>query len=102
MELWAVVSPYFSAVVLIGGCGAVVYKWLAPALNLKKTVEKNTSRIDDIEKREKENQETLNEIKSAQKASNRAMLSVVTHMINGNGVDKLKESQEELMDLLMK
>ena len=99
---WDVVSPYLSAIVLIGGAVAVVAKWIAPAIKLANEVKTLKQRIEKLEDHDKKDLETLNDIDTRIKAQTRAMLSVVNHMIDGHGVDSLRASRDELTDLLLK
>ena len=100
--MWEAISPYLSAVVLIGGAVAVVAKWIAPAVKLSATVKDLIKRVERLEEHDKKDMAVLEDFDRRMKAQNRAMLSVVNHMIDGNGVDKLRESRDELTDLLLK
>lgn len=100
--MWETVSPYLSALVLIGGAVAVVAKWIAPAVKLSATVKDLIKRVERLEEHDKKDMAVLEDFDRRMKAQNRAMLSVVNHMIDGNGVDKLRESRDELTDLLLK
>lgn len=99
---WEDISPYLSAIVLIGGAVAVIAKWIAPAIKLASEVKALKTRVDKLEEHDKRDMETLNDIDTRIKAQTRAMLSVVNHMIDGNGVESLRASRDELTDLLLK
>lgn len=100
--MWDTFSPYLSALVLLGGAVAVIAKWIAPAVKLSATVKDLIRRIERLEEHDKKDMAVLEDFDRRMKAQNRAMLSVVNHMIDGNGVDKLRESRDELTDLLLK
>ena len=102
METWNLISPYLSAIVLIAAAGAAIWKWIAPAFSLKKTVDKHEERLVTIEEHEKKDLAALSDMEQSLKLQNRAMLSIVNHMIDGNGIEKLKASRDELQDMLMK
>jgi len=100
--MWEDISPYLSAVVLIGGAVAVIVKWISPALKLAQDVKRMGERIDKLEEHDRKDLSVLEDFDRRMKAQNRAMLSVVNHMIDGNGIERLRESRDELQDLLMK
>ena len=93
--MWEAISPYLSAIVLIGGAVAVVVKWIAPALKLAAEVKDMKKRLDKLEEHDKRDLDSF-------KGLEKAMLSIVNHMIDGNGIEALKAARNDLQDLLMK
>lgn len=99
---WTEIAKILSAVVLIGAAGGVIGKWIAPALKAKSTIKEHEKRLAKIEEHEKSDLEMLKDMQMSIKQQNRAMLAVVNHMIDGNGIDRLRQSRDELTDLLMR
>lgn len=99
---WTEVTKILSAIVLIGAAAGVIYKWISPAFKAKSTIAEHENRLNKIEEHEKNDLEMLKDMQMSIKQQNRAMLAVVNHMIDGNGIDRLRQSRDELTDLLMR
>ena len=104
--MWEDVSPYLSAVVLIGGAGAVIWKILKPVFALVKEfkafrreyeMDKKETRekIEKLEDHDRNDQATF-------KGMEKALLSIVNHMIDGNGLEGLKAARNDLQELILK
>ncbi len=104
--MWEDISPYLSAVVLIGGAGAVIWKVLKPVFALVKEfkafkreyeMDKKETRekIDKLEDHDRNDQATF-------KGMEKALLSIVNHMIDGNGLEGLKAARNDLQELILK
>lgn len=104
--MWENISPYLSAVVLIGGAGAVIWKILKPVFALVKEfkafkreyeMDKKETRekIDKLEDHDRNDQATF-------KGMEKALLSIVNHMIDGNGLEGLKAARNDLQELILK
>ena len=100
------ISPYLSAVVLIGGAGAVIWKVLKPVFALVKEfkafkreyeMDKKETRekIEKLEDHDRNDQATF-------KGMEKALLSIVNHMIDGNGLEGLKAARNDLQELILK
>lgn len=104
--MWEDISPYLSAVVLIGGAGAVIWKLLKPVFALVKEfkafrreyeMDKKETRekIEKLEDHDRNDQATF-------KGMEKALLSIVNHMIDGNGLEGLKAARNDLQELILK
>lgn len=104
--MWEDISPYLSAVVLIGGAGAVIWKVLKPVFALVKEfkafrreyeMDKKETRekIEKLEDHDRNDQATF-------KGMEKALLSIVNHMIDGNGLEGLKAARNDLQELILK
>lgn len=100
--MWEYIQPILTAIVLAGGALAVLYKWLKPFFNIKVTVEHNVEEIGKLKQHEKNDFETLHELQKMNKAQCAAMLCIINHMITGNEVSKMKETRDEIQDMLTK
>ena len=94
MEVWEAIVPYLSGLVLLGGAIGVVVKWIAPALKLAREVKALALRVDELEEHDRSD-------RKFQKVQLKATLSMVNHIIDGNGIDSLKNTRNELQDLLV-
>lgn len=104
--MWEDISPYLSAVVLIGGAAAVIWKILKPVFALVKEfkafrreyeMDKKETRekIEKLEDHDRNDQATF-------KGMEKALLSIVNHMIDGNGLEGLKAARNDLQELILK
>lgn len=90
---WEMLLGIAGAVVLLGNFFKTVGSWLAPAKRLTETVEEHERKLKNDDKR-------LNQ----QDADNQMMLKclfvLINHDIDGNGIDKLKSTREELQEYI--
>lgn len=77
-------------ITVIGGAGAFVFKIIAPAFRIE-------SRVTKIEKKQIKDFERLESIEMMQKQQNKAMAALLNHMIDGNGIEKMKVIRDELL-----
>lgn len=90
---WETILAIAGAVVLLGNFFKTLAGWLAPAKKLTDTVA-------DHERKLQRDDARLNQ----QDADNQMMLKclfvLINHDIDGNGIDKLKSTREELQDYI--
>lgn len=87
-------------VVLLGNAGAIVYKWIRPALQIKEEVE-------ELNRRTQNDYDAIKDLKDALKRGeeiNRlqltVMMDILNHMIDGNSVDEIKDTRKRVQELL--
>jgi len=97
---WELIAGVAGAIVLIGNAGAVIYKWIRPAITVKQTVE-------ELERRTANDYEALKEMKKAIERSDQVnqlhlnvMLKMLNHMIDGNGKEDMKKTRDDIQDML--
>lgn len=76
-----------SYIAILGGAMAYVVKWISPLLTMKSKVA--------------EHEKEIKELKQMQKMVLKSQFALISHEINGNSIDKLKEAQKDLQDLLI-
>lgn len=76
----------------------LVKKYKKPGEDLKATVEEH-ERL--IKSASKEFIDLKTDIKETNKVQNKALLQIMNHMIDGNHVDKLKESRDDMETYLI-
>lgn len=99
--MWDRLQIYLSGIILIGGALAAVLKWIKPVTKLRNDVGTNTNDIDKLKEHEKEDLKTLEKIQEMNRAQCSAMLCMINHMIDGNGVSEMKKTREEIQQLLV-
>ncbi|MBQ4504905.1 MAG: hypothetical protein II983_04460 [Firmicutes bacterium] len=98
---WELIAGILGAIVLIGNAGAIVMKWIRPALDTKQDLEKVKREIEEIKKHEKQDLEAIKQLQEMNKLQCRAMLCIINHMIDGNGIVKMQETRDDIQDLLI-
>lgn len=100
--MWESIEFYLGAIVLIGAAAAVLHKIIKPFSNVKVTVEHNVEEIGKLKQHEKKDYETLQELQEMNKAQCVALLNIINHMIDGNGIQQMKETRDEIQGMLAK
>lgn len=94
------IMAVLGGIVLLGNAGAVIYKWIAPALQIKKKVEELDRRtINDYEMIQKL-EKTVEQSEQVSRIHLVVLLNTINHMIDGNGVDELKETRKDIEEIL--
>lgn len=89
-------------IVLLGNVGVVIGRWIKPAMDVKKTQEDNIRRIEELEKHEAKDLEKLDTLVDMCKANCLSNVSILNHMIDGNGVERMKKTRDDINELLIK
>lgn len=85
-----------SALITMGGAFNVISNW-----KKQSKVEKHENKIKDHEERIKKLEDKTKEQEGFIKVLCNSILALVSHEINGNSLDKLKDAQKELQDFLI-
>lgn len=93
MEVISVILEICGGISIIGGAGAIVWKLILPAVKIKK-------RVDQLERNEKKNKETIEEVKTMQAGMCQALIAIMDHQITGNHVDGLKKTKSDLIKMI--
>lgn len=73
-----------------------------PVNKLEEQVTTNTEILKQHEAQLKENRERLEKLETQQRIQLRGMMALLSHEVNGNSVDKLRASIDEITNWLMK
>lgn len=92
---WEIILAIAGGIVLIANAGTAIYKWIRPAVNIKADVEQ-------LKEHDRRDYEALNGMRALNKAQCHGMVSMMNHMIDGNHVDKMKETRDDLLELMSK
>lgn len=97
---WELFTGIAGAIVLIGNAGAMIYKWIRPAMLVKQKVE-------ELDKRTVNDYDAIKEIQATIERSNKinqlhlnVMLKMLNHMIDGNGKEEMKKTRDDIQDML--
>lgn len=97
---WQMLTAIGGGIVLLGNVAAVLWKIISPGIRLRDTVGKNKEAIERLRRHEQNDFESLKDIRQIEKEQCRVMLVMLNHMIDGNGVESMKETRKKLQDLL--
>lgn len=100
--MWESIEFYLGAIVLIGAAAAVLHKIVKPFSNIKVTVEHNVEEIGKLKQHEKKDYEAMQELQKMNKAQCAAMLCIINHMIDGNGIAQMKTTRDDIQEMLTK
>lgn len=78
------------AISIIGGAGAVIMKIIRPAFKMSKRVEM-------LEKHDQSDFERMRALENMQKQQSKCLAAIANHMIDGNGIDNMKKTRDELL-----
>lgn len=98
---WQMIAAVLGGVVLAGNAGAIIYKWIRPALDVKKDVEELDRRTKQDYEALQRIQASLDRIESKQRALIVSEVAVINHMIDGNNVLKMQETRDKIQQLLL-
>lgn len=89
------------AIVLAGNVGAVIFKVIKPSLDIRK-------RVDELERRDQLDferlqklEENLQELQELTKANCKMQLVMIDHMIDGNNVEKMKKTRDDIIEMIV-
>lgn len=102
METWGTIAAVLGAIVLIGNAVAVFKGWLKPAKDFKIEVEEHAARIASLEKHADDDLHALQHLQEMNRLQMRAMLNLINHQIDGNGIESMKETRDDIQELLIK
>lgn len=97
---WSIVAAIAGGIVLVGNAGAMVYKWIRPALQVKKDVEKLDRRTKADYESLKRIEEALERIEKRQRGIVISEIEILNHMIDGNNTEKMKETRDKIQATL--
>lgn len=102
---YEMISFACGAVIMVGGACAVLYKLIKPVIAIiqkdKTDREEFEERITCIEKHQEKDLERFQCQEELTKVQLKALLSLVNHMIDGNGIESMKKIRNELQDILV-
>ncbi len=92
---WTQILAICGGISIVGGAGAWIYKVIRPFFLLNK-------RVEVLEEKADKDYRLLQKMSEGNRTQNRLLLSIINHMIDGNNIERMKETRDELTDLLTK
>lgn len=90
---WEMILAVAGGVVVLGNCIKTLGSWLAPAKKLTATVADHERKLQADNKR-------LDQLETDNQMILKSLFALVNHDIDGNGIDRLKATREELQDYI--
>lgn len=105
-QLWTVVQIICTVIITLGGAGAIVIsliKWLRKPDNTRdETLQRHEQLLDNDNRRLKALEEGQLEMQEANKVLMKSMLALMSHAIDGNHMDELKKTRDDLQEYLIR
>ena len=103
---WETLSFICTIIMSVGGAGAIVvglYRWAHKQTDKRdETLKTHSQQLDNDNKRLKELEEWKKESDEWQKVMMKSMLALLSHSIDGNNTDGLKQAKNELQEYLIR
>lgn len=97
---WELLLAIGGGIVLAGNVGSVIYKWVRPALAMHADMEYAKREIAELKQHECNDFATIKQMQEMSREQCRAMVAMMNHMVDGNHVDKMKETRDAILALL--
>lgn len=105
-NLWNYISVGCVIITTLGGAGAIiisVIKWFrSPDIKRDEALKRHDELLDNDNKRLHQLEQRQSEMEEAQKVLMRSMLALMSHAIDGNHTDDLKEARDNLQEYLIR
>lgn len=81
------------AIVLAGNVGAVIFKILKPSIDIRK-------RVEELERHNEADYIRIQKLEELSKAQCKMLLVMIDHMIDGNNVEKMKKTRDQIIEIM--
>ena len=89
------------AIVLAGNVGAVIFKVVKPSLDIRKRVDELERHDESDHERLQKLEESLQALQDLTRANYKMQLVMIDHMIDGNNVEKMKKTRDDIIDMIV-
>lgn len=104
-DLSAVILGFFGGVITISGALNVLGGWInkakAPEVKQDERLTKLEKRVDKLEESTTNDGERLKQIEESNRITQRGMLALLKHSINGEDIDTLRRAEKDLEEYLI-
>lgn len=102
MISWELIAGICGGIVLLCTAGEKIYHIFKPAANWKRKVDGLEADIEELRKHTSRDYEALEHIDEILKGIGKGQITMINHMIDGNNVEAMKKTRDDLMDLTSK
>lgn len=87
-------------IVLLGNVCKIIYKVFHPAVKVKQDVEAVKQEVEELKNHDRKDYEAIQHLNKMNRAQCNLLLSMMNHMIDGNGIEKMKATRDEIQNML--
>lgn len=106
MDLWNVIQLACTGIITLGGAGAIIIsiiKWAhKPTDTRDEQLSKHEERLDNDNKRLRILEEKQAETEEGQRILMKSMLALLSHALDGNHTDGLRQAKNDLQEYLIR
>ena len=99
---WELIAGVCGGIVLLFTAGEKIYHIIKPAASWKKKVDSLQTEIKELQDHTNRDYEALQHIDEILKGIGKGQITMINHMIDGNNVDAMKKTRDDLLDLTNK
>lgn len=104
-QLWNAIQVICAGIIVLGGAGGIVvglYKWAKkPDQNRDELLKGHTEKLDNDNKRLNKLEEAQEQTEQALQILMKSMLALMSHSIDGNHTEQLKDARDDLQNYLI-
>lgn len=102
MISWELVAGICGGIVLLLTAGEKIYRIFKPAADWKKKVDSLQEEIEEQRSHTDQDYEALQHINEILKGIGKSQITMINHMIDGNNVEAMKKTRDDLLDQINK
>ena len=102
MISWELIAGVCGGIVLLCTAGEKIYHIFKPAANWKKKVDGLQAEVEELKKHLNRDYEALQRINAILNGISKGQISTLNHMIDGNNVEEMKRTRDDLLDQINK
>lgn len=99
---WELIAGVAGGMVLLFTAGEKIYHLFKPAANWKKKVDGMQAEINELRSFTDRDYAALEHIDEILKGIGKGQITMINHMIDGNNVEAMKKTRDDLLDLTNK
>lgn len=99
---WELIAGICGGIVLLCTAGEKIYHIFKPAANWKKNVDSMQAEIKEVRSHTDRDYAALQHIDEILKGIGKGQITMINHMIDGNNVEAMKKTRDDLLDLTNK
>lgn len=100
METIEAILAAGGGIVMAGEVCRVIYKVCHPAVKVRQDVEAVKQDVEELKSHDRKDYEAIQHLNRMNRAQCNLLLSMMNHMIDGNGIEKMKATRDEIQNML--
>lgn len=99
---WSLIAGVCGGLIVLWQTVKMVLEMISPAINLKDTVDKHNTEIEYLKKSIQQIDKRMEHSNHMNTMQLRSMIDIMNHMIDGNHVDNMKSTRDDILNLISK